>query len=364
MGRQPERSTGTSPPTTGGTRHGTSRASGNGGSTARRCSRRRCVCPTATSCSASTAVADGGGLTVVEIENASPLPFAVAFSHGAPADDPASDRRADRGHRAARRHAVVVPVGHRSVVRIAIAHDGRGAGRRPGRCRPPTRWRGAGSPKPRPACASRASTTWPTTSWPPGRPCCWRGHRRPTTLFAFLLGLTELVRLGQPAAPWVVDVAEAAAALARQARRRGSPSWDEVAALDGAAEILRPRASPERSPTSPRSVARLGLAEPPPEEPPDGVRFVAWLVRRLAVPTPAGADLVPRLPRAWRGRNLALYGLPVPRGVVSFALRWHGDRPALLWDVTGDVELRAPGLDATWSTSAASGEALLAAPPP
>ena len=186
---------------------------------------------------------------------------------------------------------------------------------------------------------------------------------------AFLLGLTELVRLGQPAAPWVVDVAEAAEGLARQARRRGSPSWDEAAALDGAAEILRAAGEPRAVADVAALVARLGLAEPPPEEPPpdeppDGARFVAWLVRRLAVPTATGADLVPRLPPAWRGRNLALYGLPVPRGVVSFALRWHGDRPALLWDVTGDVELRAPGLDATWSTSAASGEALLATPPP
>ena len=307
--------------------------------------------------------ADDGGLTVVEIENASPLPFAVAFSHGAlltvrpPTDVAIEGIELPPA-------AVVVPVGHRSVVRIALAHDGRGAG---------------SLARPLPA-ADQVARGWVAQTEAGVRvegfdeladdlvaaraTLLLEGPPAADDPVAFLLGLTELVRLGQPAAPWVVDVAEAAEGLARQARRRGSPSWDEAAALDGAAEILRAAGEPRAVADVAALVARLGLAEPPPEEPPDGVRFVAWLVRRLAVPTASGADLLPRLPPAWRGRNLALYGLPVPRGVVSFALRWHGDRPALLWDVTGDVELRAPGLDATWSTSAASGEALLAAPPP
>ena len=49
-------------------------------------------------------------------------------------------------------------------------------------------------------------------------------------------------------------------------------------------------------------------------------------------------------------------------GRVSFAVRWHGDRPALLWEceqVGG--RLRAPGLDPEWSTTDRQGEALLAA---
>jgi hypothetical protein len=158
-----------------------------------------------------------------------------------------------------------------------------------------------------------------------------------------------------------VEVAEAAERVGRQARR-GSPTWDEAAALDGAAEILQAAEEPRAVADVAALVARLGPAAPPPDEPPGGARFVAWLVRRLAVATVRGADLLPRLPQAWRGRNLALYGLPVPRGAVSFALRWHGERPALLWDVAGELELRAPGLDPAWSTSAASGEALLAAP--
>jgi len=44
---------------------------------------------------------------------------------------------------------------------------------------------------------------------------------------------------------------------------------------------------------------------------------------------------------------------------VSFAVRWHGQNAAVIWEVSGshDVELRS-GVDATWSSTNASGEAL------
>ena len=44
---------------------------------------------------------------------------------------------------------------------------------------------------------------------------------------------------------------------------------------------------------------------------------------------------------------------------VSFAVRWHGQNAAVIWEVTGsdDVELRS-GVDTTWSSKNASGEAL------
>ena len=307
--------------------------------------------------------ADDGGLTVVEIENASPLPFAVAFSHGAlltvrpPADVAIEGIELPPA-------AVVIPVGHRSVVRVAVAHDGRGAGT---------------LARPLPA-ADQVARGWVAQTEAGVRiegfdeladdlvaaraTLLLEGPPPTDDPVAFLIGLTELVRLGQPAAPWVVEVAGAVEGLGRKARRRGSLSWDDAAALDGAAEILQAAGEPRAVADVAALLARLGPAQPPPDEPPDGARSVAWLVRRLAVPTARGADLLPRLPPAWRGRNLALYGLPVPRGVVSFALRWHGDRPALLWDVSGDLELCASGLDPAWSTSAASGEALLATPPP
>jgi hypothetical protein len=45
-------------------------------------------------------------------------------------------------------------------------------------------------------------------------------------------------------------------------------------------------------------------------------------------------------------------------------VRWHGDRPALLWELephegVGPVRLTAPGLDAAWSSTERTGEVLL-----
>jgi hypothetical protein len=44
-------------------------------------------------------------------------------------------------------------------------------------------------------------------------------------------------------------------------------------------------------------------------------------------------------------------------------VRWHGARPALLWDAPVGVELRTPVLDPSWSTREPAGETLLAEPP-
>ncbi len=54
---------------------------------------------------------------------------------------------------------------------------------------------------------------------------------------------------------------------------------------------------------------------------------------------------------------------PTAAGRLSFAVRWHGERPALLWELeprSGPVALSAPGLDPSWTSSQSSGEALLA----
>jgi hypothetical protein len=89
-------------------------------------------------------------------------------------------------------------------------------------------------------------------------------------------------------------------------------------------------------------------------------------VRRLLVrDVPGGLDLCTLLPEGWRGRGLEVHGAPTAVGTLSFAVRWHGPRPALLWDLelldaTAAVRLRAPGLDPAWSTTAPIGDALLA----
>ena len=77
--------------------------------------------------------------------------------------------------------------------------------------------------------------------------------------------------------------------------------------------------------------------------------------------------LVPGFRPAWLGGSLAVYGLPTRFGPVSYAVRWHGARPALLWELDArpghkPVSLRAPALDQSWSSDEPTGEALLTAP--
>ncbi|MGD9754698.1 MAG: hypothetical protein AB7W59_27220 [Acidimicrobiia bacterium] len=109
----------------------------------------------------------------------------------------------------------------------------------------------------------------------------------------------------------------------------------------------------------------------------------AWLRRTTAGPdaavvlqqratlvdddTPGALLLLPGFGPAWRGRAVEVHGLPTAAGTLSFALRWHGERPALLWQVderpgASSVRLRCPAIDPAFSSSERRGEALLAAP--
>jgi hypothetical protein len=93
----------------------------------------------------------------------------------------------------------------------------------------------------------------------------------------------------------------------------------------------------------------------------DVLSFVrAMLVREV----PGGLSLCSVLPPAWLGGGIEVHDAPTHHGLLSFAVRWHDERPALLWELkarpgAGPCVLRAPGLDPTWSSSAPTGEALL-----
>jgi hypothetical protein len=58
-----------------------------------------------------------------------------------------------------------------------------------------------------------------------------------------------------------------------------------------------------------------------------------------------------------------VHDAPTRAGLVSFAVRWHGERPAVLWDAPEGVTLRAPVLDPGWSVAGGRGETLLRAWP-
>ena len=70
------------------------------------------------------------------------------------------------------------------------------------------------------------------------------------------------------------------------------------------------------------------------------------------------------LPADWLGVSCEAHGIAVgSRHRVSFAVRWHGERPAVLWEIDGPpgLTLRS-GVDDTWSTVESRGEALWHAP--
>jgi hypothetical protein len=313
--------------------------------------------------------ATGDGVTVVEIENDSAMPIAVAFTRRdvltsrPPTDVPIEgiDLPAE---------SIVVPVGHRSSVRIGLAHDGRGAGVLPDDLAP----------------ALQVARGWTTIAERAGRvvlpDAAWadavtaarcdvalEGPADPgDDPVAFLLGVGEMVRMGDAAEPWVIDVVEAAEVVMRRHRRADGLPWDVRAALGSAASVLA-RAGEDRgvedleaalSRAPGLTTADLGL--------PPGIRVVPWVEQHLARPMPGSecALLPGGFPTAWFGTAVEAYHLPAgPRHAVSFAIRWHGERPAVLWEVAGPAGLRLSGggADPSWHTDLPSGEALWAAPP-
>lgn len=83
-----------------------------------------------------------------------------------------------------------------------------------------------------------------------------------------------------------------------------------------------------------------------------------------------GLALCSLFPDDWLGQGVEVHDAPTHAGTLSYALRWHGDRPALLWELhphegVGTTRLTIPGLDPSWSSTERSGEALLnrVAPP-
>ncbi|MFM8835708.1 MAG: hypothetical protein ACKOFM_02470, partial [Actinomycetota bacterium] len=66
--------------------------------------------------------------------------------------------------------------------------------------------------------------------------------------------------------------------------------------------------------------------------------------------------------QAWVGANFECHNLmATPEHSVSFAVRWHGDKPALLWEVHGPspVKVVATAIDDSFVTTEMRGETLL-----
>jgi hypothetical protein len=89
---------------------------------------------------------------------------------------------------------------------------------------------------------------------------------------------------------------------------------------------------------------------------------------QLVAELDGGLALSPVVPEAWLGQGWEVHDLPTTAGALSYAIRWHGERPALLWELVPHdgvdaVRLTTPALDPSWSSTEAAGEALLAPVP-
>lgn len=161
------------------------------------------------------------------------------------------------------------------------------------------------------------------------------------------------------------DPLDPAGWLLQAARRVGS---GDVTALDGLDRVLD-RASPTWAwPTRvPESPIDAGTGDG--HDPAANAALVTLLRHLLVQEVPGGAPalaLSPVVPDAWLGAGWEGHDLPTAHGHLSFAVRWHGERPALLWELVphagqvGPVRLTIPGLDPAWSTDELQGEVLLA----
>jgi hypothetical protein len=170
------------------------------------------------------------------------------------------------------------------------------------------------------------------------------------------------VELPDPVLQHAIDGARADVLLAGQA---WMPDPKVVAALEDWGFDDEVRAAWPRLPG--RARRRLGKRTPPTADWDDVARQAqiggAPLLQSARAALLAEADaevaLLPALPDSWRGQPVDVRDAPTRRGPVSFSVRWHGERAALLWEAPPGTRITAPGLDAAWSSDAESGEALL-----
>lgn len=161
---------------------------------------------------------------------------------------------------------------------------------------------------------------------------------------------------------------ESVAVAARAARRHGGPGDREALT---AAAVLFDAVGETRAAAATRADAEAATGQPLPEgvAVPAPARDVRRARRTLVDDEGPTLDLVPGFTPGWRGQAVEAHGVPTRFGALSFALRWHGSRPALLWEldlIEGEdaPTPRVAAVDPDWRGSGPTGEALLAAVEP
>lgn len=165
-----------------------------------------------------------------------------------------------------------------------------------------------------------------------------------------LAGILEHWRLQRDVAFARATAAFVAAQLPSSQDLTGVSARSAAALLDAVGEV---RAAGDVR----RLAGRLGLPDRPTSiEPLDRMRDV------LVDDWGDVLAIAPGWLRDWDGVNVEVHGLPTAFGRLSFAVRWHGDRPAVLWELEPHDEpfvITTPALSPSWRTAERRGEVLL-----
>jgi len=337
-------------------------------------------------------VADFGGAIVVEVFNDSSLPFAVAFDRG---DIAAMREPSPTGVQGIDLPAgsVVFPVGHHATMRVAILI--RDLERKisaqeleslPSFEQVERGWLAALR------VASRVDV--PEASWESilttqrcklllaGSGAMNDGVSRSGDDFVdLILDRAERVKLGDKPDQWVDEVALATESVIRRCAKNQDAKWFEERAIVLAGMVLN-RAGETRgqkdiaqawsrivsdaaSFDTIRSVSDVGAAISRDQLARlSGVRQIAWVESQLVAQRRDNViEICPRgIDAAWLGANFECHRLVAsPEHLISFAVRWHGEKPALLWEIDGPPGARvaASAVDGTFSSTELRGETLL-----
>ena len=324
-------------------------------------------------------VANLGGAIVVEIYNDSSLPFAVAFDRG----DIATMREpSPTGVQGIDLPAgsVVFPVGHHATMRAAILIDE--SGRRisaqeleslPSFEQVERGWLAALR------VASRVDV--PEASWATvltTQRCKLLLGVANSRLAAgetedavdLILDRAERVKLGDKPSEWIDEVATATESIIRRCAKNRTVQWFEQRAILSASMVLHRAGETRGQHDIAQAWSRLLAANTEVDVIRDGlvalsgVRQIAWIESQLVVQRPDYViEICPRgIDAAWLGANFECHKLVAsPEHLISFAVRWHGEKPALLWEIDGPIGARvvASAVDHTFSSTEMRGETLL-----
>ena len=176
-------------------------------------------------------------------------------------------------------------------------------------------------------------------------------------------GLAELAGPLAAAAGDCLDprtLEQAAAALETEAPAAARDARRLLAKTTTPDSMARPAAATDSFAAAVRSSVAFGG---------DGLAGVEALLDCLVAEAAEHLVMLPAPPEAWRGASVDAHSLVTRHGVVSFSVRWHGARPAVLWDrqsprVDDPVVTMCCGLDDYWASAARAGEALMGAGSP